>query len=314
MLVTGSRGFVGGGLGRLAAASGHAVLGVGRTAMPAPAWPGEYVQTDVATADLAPVLRRFAPDVVAHAAGSASVGGSLAAPLDDFRAQLPPWANLLDGVRRSGGSPIVLFLSSAAVYGNPSALPVPESAPRAPISPYGYHKACCEDLGREYAACFGLGIVVARLFSVFGPAQRRLLAWEIYQQLVGPEDAVWLEGTGAETRDYLHIDDATAALLAILEGCSGLRGACLVVNVASGEETRVLDLAGHLKDLLASGKPVRCRGSAKPGDPARWWADISLLRSLARGWRPRPLRERMAECIAAWQSEAGAAGAVPTFR
>ncbi len=89
LLVTGSRGFIGGALGRAASARGDEVLGVGHASQPDPTWPARYVQADLAHTDLAAVMAEFAPDVVVHAAGPASVAGSFAAPLDDLAPSLP---------------------------------------------------------------------------------------------------------------------------------------------------------------------------------------------------------------------------------
>ncbi|HEX7176446.1 MAG TPA: NAD-dependent epimerase/dehydratase family protein [Pyrinomonadaceae bacterium] len=306
ILITGSRGFVGGGVGRFAARAGHEVLGVGRATQAAPAWPGAYAQADVISSDLAPLVRDFAPDAVIHAAGTASVGASFVSPLDDLRAALLSFANTLDAVRRSGRAPVVLFPSSAAVYGRPAELPAREDAPLNPISPYGFHKAACELLAREYAECFGARVTVCRLFSVFGEGQRRLLVWELYKQLAGPAREVWLEGTGAETRDYLHIDDAADALLRLIERevaeAEPDAGRLRVVNVASGEETNVLELAERVRALVAPGKEVRCRALERPGDPQRWRADTTRLRALAPGWQPRPFAQRLAQCVAAWRA------------
>src|SRR5437867_3526309 len=207
LLITGSRGFLGGSIGRLAASNSQEVLGIGRSSQPGAGWPGKYVQADVAHADLSPVIRDFAPDVLLHAAGPASVGSSLTAPLEDLRGAVQTWANTLDSVRRSGLRPLVLFPSSAAVYGNPLNLPVREDDVTAPISPYGYHKVICELLARENSTCFNLNIIVCRFFSIFGVAQRRLLIWELYKQFAGPVPIVCLQGTDRETRHYLDIVD-----------------------------------------------------------------------------------------------------------
>lgn len=323
ILVTGSGGFIGGSFGRYAARAGHTLLGLGLASQPSPGWPGAYAQADVATSDLSELAASFAPDVLLHAAGAASVGASLAHPLDDLRAAVLTWANVLDSVRRSGARPLIIFPSSAAVYGDTGDATAREDSGVRPISPYGYHKAACELLAREYAECFGLRVVVCRLFSVFGEAQRRLLVWELYRQLASDAPTVWLEGTGRETRDYLHVEDASAAMLELAEalaagrgdesdsgdglqrGGSGERngGGCRVVNVASGEETRVLELAERMRALVAPGKEVGCRGRARPGDPQRWRADASLLRALAPRWRPQPLARRLAQCVAAWQKD-----------
>jgi UDP-glucose 4-epimerase len=308
ILITGSNGFVGGSFGRFAARAGHTVLGVGRAAQPARGWPGPYAQADAASADLAPTLREFAPDVLFHAAGTASVRASLEAPLEDLRASVLSFANALDSVRRSGARPLVLFPSSAAVYGDPAQLPVKEDAPARPISPYGFHKAACELVAREYADCFGLRVVVCRLFSLFGAAQRRLLVWELYRQCAGSGETIRLEGTGQETRDYLHVDELSSALLRLAESRlshepRGAGGECLAVNVASGAVVSALELARRVRDLIAPVKEIRCRGVARPGDPRAWQADTSLLRSLAPGWRPRPLAESLAACVEEWRAE-----------
>lgn len=308
ILLTGSRGFVGGSVGRYAARAGHEVLGIGRATQAAVDWPGGYVSADIVNADLSGVVKDFAPHAVLHAAGSASVGASLQSPLDDLRAALLTWANLLESVRRSGLRPLLLFASSAAVYGNPTELPACEDAPARPISPYGFHKAACELLAHEYAECFDQTVVVCRLFSLFGAAQRRLLVWELYQQFAATEDdgVVWLQGTGTETRDYLHINDVAAALLDIASALlaeTDERGRCRVLNVASGEETSVLELAAHVGGLVAPEKEIRCRGLERAGDPRAWRADISRLLTLAPHWQPQSLTQSLAQCIAGWQTE-----------
>ena len=303
ILITGSSGFVGGSFGRFAARAGHEVLGVGRASQPEVGWPGLYVQADVSSSDLSETVASFRPDLLLHAAGAASVGASLARPLDDLRASVLTWANVLDSVRRSGARPLVVFPSSAAVYGDAAARPVAEGACVCPISPYGFHKAACELLAREYAECFQLSLVVCRLFSIFGEAQRRLLVWELYRQLEGAEPSAWLEGTGDETRDYIHVDDAASAILELASNPSVERGGFNVVNVASGEETRVLDLAEQMRALVAPSKEIRRRGHARAGDPQHWRADITLLQTLAPRWRPRPFDERLAQCVAAWRDE-----------
>jgi UDP-glucose 4-epimerase len=264
------------------------------------------VQTDTSANDLSEIIRDFVPDVVLHAAGTASVSSSLAEPLTDFRGAALLTASVLEAIRLADLKPLVVIPSSAAVYGNPASLPVSESAPIQPISPYGFHKAICELLAREYVENFGLNIIACRLFSVFGPLQHRLLVWELFQRLAGTETVAWLEGTGAESRDFLHIDDAAAALFQLLDSIPNHRmsGHFDVVNVASGKETSVTDLAEHMRDLIAPAKKISCRGASRLGDPVRWCADISRLRALVPSWEPRPFTEGLADCLGVWQKEA----------
>ncbi len=301
ILIIGSRGFVGASFGYFAAAAGHEVLGISRSSQPDPGWPGRHRQADAAQTDLAPVIRDFTPDLLLQAAGSASVGASLADPVGDFRATAVTLTNVLDSVRRSGREPLIVFPSSAAVYGNPASLPVAEDAPCAPISPYGFHKAACELLAREYTQCYGLSIAVCRLFSLFGSRQRRLLAWEIYAQLTGTADPVQLHGTGTETRDFLHIDDLSRALL--LLPATLPRHTCTVLNVASGIETPVLALAESIRAMTMPEKKITCLGVARPGDPHRWCADIRGLRALLPDWQPQELPAALRATIRQWSAQ-----------
>lgn len=305
ILITGSQGFIGQSVGRYATRLGHTVLGIGRSSQPSHDWPGQYVQADVGQTDLSKIISQFSPDTVIHAAGPASVQISLRTPFDDFSGSVVAWANLLDSVRRSEVRPVVVCPSSAAVYGNPVQLPVSEEAPVVPISPYGFHKAACEWLAREYAECFGLNLVICRLFSVFGERQRRLLVWDLYARLVGPEPVVWLEGTGEEVRDYLYVEEVASAMLRLSadRAFQASDGTYRVVNVAGGVPVIVRELAQQLRTFLSSGKEIRCRGTARPGDPVRWWADISRLRTSVPSWEPQPMHERLRACVDAWQAD-----------
>jgi len=299
-LITGISGFIGGSLGRYAARRGDVVLGTGRANDGGDEWSGLYTRVE-GPEDLATVIQEFRPDVVVNAAGTASVGASVTDPVNDFRGSVQTCADMLEAVRRSDSRPLVVIPSSAAVYGNPASLPVSEDAALQPISPYGFHKAACELLAREYAECFGLNVLVCRFFSVFGPAQRRLLVWELYQQLAGPEKTAWLSGTGEETRDFLYIDDLADALLQLIESAQKTNEKYLLLNVAGGVETSVLKLAEMMRDLVAPEKEICCRGEQRINDPVRWRADISRLQSLLPSWRARALHDGLAACAAAWR-------------
>ncbi len=302
ILITGSRGFLGSTFAAFATTQGHDVLGLGRSAQPPPGWPGQYAWTDVAHADLSPLVNGFRPDLVFHGAGSASVGGSFQSPLDDLRASVYTFANTLEGIRRSDHRPVVLFPSSAAVYGHPSCLPVREDDPTRPISPYGFHKLAAEQLGREYAACYGLRVVLGRIFSVIGPRQRRLLLWELFQQFTGPNPEVTLEGTGEETRDYLDAEDVIGIFLRLGEAFGRDEGGeCVAVNVASGVETSVRGLVELTARLLQSDKPVRYQTHGRLGDPSRWVADTSALRARGGDFACHPLEETVRISLESWR-------------
>ena len=301
VLVTGARGFVGSSFGEYASAHGHEMLGVSRTSQPAPDWPGSYVWADAALSDLTPIINGFSPDLVVHCAGSASVSASLVSPLDDLRATVLTFANTLESIRRSDVRPLIIFPSSAAVYGNPRHLPVREDASCHPISPYGFHKLGAEQLVHEYVVCHQLRAAVCRIFSLIGQRQRRLLLWDLYQQFTGPSDEVVLQGTGEETRDYLHVDDLSETFLRLHQcGANELPNGS-IVNLASGIETSIRSLALLVKEILGSNKRLTFSGTPRPGDPTRWVADCSKLDGIEPGRRISKLAGAIERVVNSWR-------------
>lgn len=296
LLLTGASGFLGNAVGRAALAAGHDVRSAGRRPL---AWPGGHAiatEPDV----MRDVVATFTPDAVLHFAGSASVGASLADPLADFRASTALWLEWLDAIRRSGARPLVVLASSAAVYGAPEILPTPEDAPRAPQSPYGYHKLMSELAAEEFATSFGLDVLALRYFSVFGPAQRRLLVWEIAEQLRAGN--VRLKGTGDERRDFLPCAEAAAATLAVVErlAAASRPAGFRALNIASGASASVRDVAEILRAAIRPAATISFAGQPLPGNPPRWEADVTALRAVAPAWAPAPLPASLAACAAAW--------------
>jgi UDP-glucose 4-epimerase len=303
VLITGARGFVGSSLAENAVRKGYEVLGIGRSAQPPPDWYGNYAWADVALTDLAPIINGFEPDLVVHCAGSASVMSSLASPLDDLRATVLTLANMLDGIRRSKLRPVLVFPSSAAVYGNPAHLPVREDEPCRPISPYGFHKVAAEMLVHEYRTCYSLPAVICRIFSLLGERQRRLLLWDLYQQFVGPAAEVVIQGTGDESRDFIHIDELGDTLLEFRRQVESLPAENCIVNVASGVETRIKTVALLVKEILGSNKPLVFSGKERIGDPIRWVADRTKLDGLRTEIRVPELSISVEKVIRRWQRD-----------
>jgi UDP-glucose 4-epimerase len=254
---------------------------------------------------LASALRDAAPDCVLHFAGTASVAGSFAGPLGDFESSTVLWFRLLEAARALTQPPLVALASSAAVYGSPRQLPTPETAERRPESPYGFHKAMSELAGEEFARCFGVPVISLRYFSIFGPNQRRLLAWEIFDQLRRGAAELRLKGTGDEQRDFLAEEEAAAATVALVEALAADRPtpAFHAVNVASGTGVTVGHVAETIRASLASDAHLAFGGEALPGNPLRWQADISALRKWLPAWEPQPFAKSLANCVAAWNGD-----------
>ncbi|MDB6140048.1 MAG: UDP-glucose 4-epimerase [Verrucomicrobiaceae bacterium] len=304
VLVTGASGFVGRVVANEAVRRGMALHGASRQDQTPVGFEGQWHAMDwnAGVEPLAALLNEVRPEVIVHAAGSASVAESLKAPLVDFQASLGSWSLLLEAVRVSGLKPVIVFPSSAAVYGNPEVLPINEDSKCHPVSPYGWHKLLCEGLAHAHASAFGAQIVVARLFSVFGAHQRRLLLWELFDRLSRDPGPLSLMGSGQETRDFLGEVEVASALIDLALLKPGLpEGKPLIVNVASGREMTTLAVAHLMTDLCAPDREVHCLGQPRPGDPLRWCADVSRLRELLPELKEKPIAVALYEAVSAWE-------------
>jgi len=274
-IVVGARGFLGSRIVHALTSAKYRVVGLGRT--PNESAPVlEYLAVSLSDDSFRAVLEDLSPTLVVYAAGPASVADSIVDPLADFEGSVHQHARLLDAVRLSSPESQVVTLSSAAVYGNPSRLPIGEGAPLRPISPYGYAKVMCEMLLREYSEVYGLRTCALRVFSAFGPGLRRQLLWDVCEKAAS-QNPVRLWGTGDETRDFIHVDDVAAAVVAVSRGAE-FRGE--VYNAGSGVETSVRTVVQGLVSAIAPNRIVEFTGEERAGDPKRWRADVSRLGSL----------------------------------
>ena len=231
-----------------------------------------YFLIDSFNSDFNEVFEKAGFDVCINCSGAASVTDSLVNPFRDFTLNVFTVGKILEAIRRYRPRCKFINLSSAAVYGNPSALPVYIDANTQPLSPYGYHKLQSEIMCKEYNHFFKIRTLNLRIFSAYGPGLKKQLFWDLYKKskITGK---VYIYGTGNESRDFIHIDDLMQAIeLAINFG--DYNGS--VVNVANGEEVFLKDAVklylGYLeKDYVFSGE-------AKTGDPLNWVADISTLK------------------------------------
>ena len=306
LLVTGAGGFLGRVMARDGAEAGHQTWSAGRS-QPSQSTDGRALCIDWNQPPdiLAGHLREIEPHCIIHAAGSASVAQSMKDPHEDLRASFGTWSHLLEAVRLSGQKPLVILPSSAAVYGDPDALPVREEDTQHPISPYGWHKMLCESLAREHRDHFGLPVVIARLFSVFGASQRRLLVWELFDRFQSTSPEVHIDGTGDETRDFLSEWDVSSSLLELASARErlALPDAPWIFNLASGQQRSILEMAQAIGAGLASQKIIRCLGHKRPGDPLHWQACTARLEAFLPTWRPLPFEDVLRRTLNHWTQE-----------
>jgi UDP-glucose 4-epimerase len=287
VLVTGAAGFIGSHIC-------EALCGVGARVVAAGPMPAEKrgnlaaVQDslDIVPARLtAPLMRSLLEqvgfDYVFHFAGSSDPRGSTHAPVKDFRLNSALTLSVLESCRKASRIPAVVLASSVAVYGHSRTLPVDETAPTDPISPYGASKLASEIYARVYSRRFGVPTAIMRVFSAYGPRLRRQVVYDFLSGLIENPSSLRVRTTGEETRDFIFIDDIVTAAMTIAS-LAPLEGEAY--NVGSGTETSIRTLAELAVDQLGLPCTIRFDGRTDTVGAPRWCADVRKLRGL--GWTP----------------------------
>lgn len=294
-LVTGGAGYVGGVVAAHLLEAGHQVtvlddLSTGfRESVPAGA---EFVLGRVQ--DAADVLDASF-DAVLHFAASSQVGESVADPEKYWRNNVAGSLELVSAMRKSGVRRLV-FSSTAAVYGEPEEVPIPETARTAPTNPYGATKLAVDHLITSEAAAHGLAAVSLRYFNVAGAygtqgerhdPESHLIPL-VFQAALGIRPHISVYGDdyptpdGTCVRDYIHVADLAEAHLLALEAARP--GTHLICNLGNGSGFSVREVVDAVRRV--TGREVtEVVAERRPGDPAVLVASAERART-ELGWRP----------------------------
>jgi dTDP-glucose 4,6-dehydratase/UDP-glucose 4-epimerase len=215
-------------------------------------------------------------DVVINCIGSANVGFSYTNTSDDFESNVGVVRSILEILREQKLNHVKFInLSSASVYGNPKQLPVKESDPIQPLSPYGFHKTMAELLLREYSQSFGLKTLSLRIFSAYGNGQKKLLLWDLHEKIQNTIGKIVLFGTGNESRDFIHIQDIGQQILLAINHAD-LDGEA--INVANGVEVKISEVVELYQKYYPQKFDYEFNGEERLGDPLNWCADITWMK------------------------------------
>jgi UDP-glucose 4-epimerase len=282
VLITGVTGFIGRYVARIFLEQDWKIVGLGTSfAENSPSGTlQQYYKLLLPSQELAELVKVIKPDLCIHCAGRSSVPLSVSQPSEDFNSSVSSTFNLLESLRLNAPECKLIYLSSAAVYGNPKKLPIQEIDDSEPISPYGFHKSICEKLCQEYVKVYGLRIAIARIFSAYGPGLRRQVVWDITYKVLNQKE-LFLQGTGQESRDFIHVGDVARAIYHISEKSTFESE---IFNLASGTETTVKSLAELITSKLEKDIIIDFDGNVPIGNPLNWRADISSLENY--GYRP----------------------------
>ena len=228
---------------------------------------------------------------VVHLAGKTFVPDSWEDPARFYRDNTMSTAHVLDYCRQTGAR---LVYVSAYVYGIPQQLPIPETHPLDPSSPYAHSKILAEDLVRFYQRQFGVAATIIRPFNLYGPGQGpRFLIPSIVRQALDPALSTITLASLTPRRDYLHVTDFVSLVVAVVRAAPGG-----VYNAGSGESIAVADLADLVRELALTSKPIRTSGEDRRNEIPDTVADIRRA-SADLGWEPQvTLRDGLRHTIA----------------
>lgn len=301
VLVTGGAGFIGSHVAEGHLARGDQVwivddLSTGRPEnIPSGA---TFVQMSIEDPALHDLFREVHFDLVNHHAAQIDVRSSVDDPVGDARVNVLGLLNVLEAARGIGTRRVVYVSSGGVVYGEPEAIPTPETSPKLPLSPYGVSKLAGEHYLHYYREVHGMEYVALRYGNVYGPRQdphgeAGVVAIFCQRLLAGQELHIF--GDGEQTRDYVYVKDVMqanlrAAEMSLPEG-GGLDERAF--NVGTGTGTSVNRLA-DLLEAVSGLRTARAFRSPRKGELRHSTLDVSHFSE--RGWAPRhSLRDGLRE-------------------
>ena len=300
VLVTGATGYIGSHVCKHLKAAGYRVVGVDRVerdhTLP---YMNFLINDDYYSESVINFLKSEPVHAVVHLAGTSLVGPSMFEPAEYYTNNVAKTAMFLDVLHRLSEPPVMVFSSSAGVYGSPDVDIITENTAWNPVSPYGQSKAMIELMLTDMCRAYGMRAMSLRYFNACGadvdagalgqaPGATHIIA-RLLESIRDRKQFV-LYGNDYDTpdgsciRDYVHVDDlAHAHMLAIEYLISFDQAEHLVLNLGSGRGYSNVDVIAAVARFIG---PVDLLESARrPGDPARLVASNDLAKTYL-GWSP----------------------------
>lgn len=275
ILILGSEGFIGKHLVEFYLTTSHQVVGCDLYEQPSKNY--EYHKISRLSPELDLLFGKQNIDICINAAGSGNVSYSMTHPLIDFEANSLDVIKVLESIRLNAPNCKYLHISSAAVYGSPSKLPIAETDVNHPLSPYGWHKLIAENICIEYHQIYNIKTAIVRPFSVFGPGLKKQLFWDLHQKYKTQPKPIEIWGTGQESRDFIYISDVVNSFNLIINK-SNFNGD--IYNVASGKEFYIADICKLYFALLDKNTSFIFNQKTREGDPINWRANIDKIKEI----------------------------------
>ena len=261
-----------------------------------------FQYTDFSSDEALSFIRMEEPDVIVHCAGTSLVGPSVTDPGEYYDNNISKTIKMLNVIKDMPKKPLIMFSSSASVYGVPKSVPILESAPKNPISPYGNTKAMTETILQDYAAAYSIESVIFRYFNAAGampntfdlgqePGATHIVARILEASINGT--AFTLYGSDYDTpdgsciRDYVHVWDIAQAHVLASEKYANFDksdknyGLSLIFNLGTNKGVSNFDIIKYVTSKY--GLEQLMVQHRRTGDPDELVANANLARSFL-GW------------------------------
>ncbi|MFP4082925.1 MAG: NAD-dependent epimerase/dehydratase family protein [Candidatus Aminicenantes bacterium] len=283
-LVTGAAGFIGSHLSWRLLKEGYQVKGVDSFTDFYPRWIKEknlrpllkHERFDFAPEDLNQLdLRKFLKkiDSIFHLAAQAGVRTSWGKNFSVYtQNNIQATQRLLEAAKENSIEKFV-YASSSSVYGSCPHLPMSETSPVYPFSPYGVTKLAAEHLCSLYFKNYGVPCVALRLFTVYGPRQRPDMAFHKFLKAIAEDKPISIFGDGSQTRDFTYIDDVIEAHFSALRKAKNGE----TYNIGGGNRKKLQEIIPMLEDICKKEIHIKWEEKQK-GDVLHTFADVSKAR------------------------------------
>lgn len=263
-----------------------------------------YFIDDFATDESLSTIIDLQPDVIVHCAGTSLVGPSMTDPAEYYDNNITKTIKLLATIKNLDKKPLIMFSSSASVYGVPLSLPIAETAPKAPISPYGNTKFMTEIILRDYCSAYGINSVCFRYFNAAGampngydlgqePGATHIIARALEASLA--KRAFTINGDDYNTpdgtciRDYVHVWDIAVAHTkadTFIDSITdeNTTAVAMIFNLGTNKGVSNKQIVDYVYGRY--GLVHVNFGPRRAGDPDELVADASNARELL-GWEPK---------------------------